>query len=784
VTSSVGVFRIRLVKMKGVEIAQIPCVPAQCDALEETAQELAARASKSLESQILQEVSAIGDTNSQLLLQRTAHYVARRAVLTHVAAATREADVNDPSRALHHTVPAAPSVGYMAMEPQPAIEEKKGTAPAEVKLRSGYTYVFEHEPDHVRVVEFESKGSGVKINLDDEFNRSDTLNGHSPGTLICGSTAENVFVKEKVLEDDKPAAALEETAMETATCAALATTNCFVGVRAIQVFKTKTWLAFEKLPGRTFDSFLDVVGEEKRLGTEAEIAGGALLVLDAYCKLRAAGYQQRDVKSGNLWIMDSEDTPVHVRVIDTDAVLKIGHMTDAREEGYTNEEWNARALGGGRLWDLGGADRNTCSAYCSNVDLMSKQCVPGEQSVVFSVSEIFLRMMGQDDICYELQEEGTWEDVMNATVAMDKHFDDEDEEEGEEDEEDEEKEEKEEAELKEADEEEDEDDKVPYSEALRHLVLAFRRRAFTQGGVDALLDLHTARAVVQDFIATHLQSTPDECTAAFGAMVREFAAKSASAEEEEEDEDEDEEEETVDKNQKWTELTDEEAAKYLVCPISNQDRKDKKVKFKMVGLALREKRPLVPDPSEEEEADGDIFLKAPQFSGFQRAALPTTVWCRTASSTFGPLLDEIRGRGGVPEAKIAKAMEKVAGERKLSVNGDVLCTYLNIRAQDLFGDDQIASWPTVSLYPYSAKLERRVEKLLTTYRDSLPAAGDAKELKENAQPMLARKKTPILGLVPAQVTGAVKPKPSFSKLPSMSGVLDEAGKALANWNRA
>jgi hypothetical protein len=268
-------------------------------------------------------------------------------------------------------------------------------------------------------------------------------------------------------------------------------------------------------------------------------------------------------------------------------------------------------------------------------------------------------------------------------------------------------------------------------------------------------------------------------------MVREFASKNAaSTEEEDEEDEEDEEEETADKNQKWTELTDEEAAKYLVCPISNQDRKDKKVKFKMVGLALREKRALVPDPSEEEEADGDIFMKAPHFSGLQRAALPTTVWCRSASSAFGPLLDEIRGRGGFPEAKIAKAMDKVAGERKLSVNGDVLCTYLNIRAQDLFGDDQIASWPTVSLYPYSAKLERRVEKLLTTYRDSLPAAGDAKEMKENSQPVLSRKKTPILGLVPAQVTGAVKPKPSFSKLPSMAGVFDEAGKALASWNRA
>ena len=56
-----------------------------------------------------------------------------------------------------------------------------------------------------------------------------------PQTFFGFPSCSLRFVKEKVLEDDKPQAALEEAAMETATCAALATTSAFVGVRAIQV---------------------------------------------------------------------------------------------------------------------------------------------------------------------------------------------------------------------------------------------------------------------------------------------------------------------------------------------------------------------------------------------------------------------------------------------------------------------------------------------------------------------------------------------------------------------
>jgi hypothetical protein len=640
-----------------------------------------------------------------------------------------------------------------------------GAAPGDVKFREGHTYLFERDAESVRVIEYDSKSTGVKINLDQEFNRADTLNGHSPGSLICGTIAEEVFVKEKCPDGDEMEAMLDEAAMETATSAALAPLGCFVGVRAIQVFKAKAWLAFEKLPGRTFDAFLDVLEAQPRCATEEQIIGAALLIFDAYCKLNNAGYQQRDVKSGNLWLYERDGEPVQVRVIDSDACLKIGHITDARDEGLSNEEWNLRALRDRKLWDLGGNAKNTCSVYCSNVDLMSKQCVPGEQAVVFSVSEIFLRMMGECDICYELQEDSTWEDVMGSTIHCDI-----DPAEDEEDTDDKEAEEKS---------EEDGDDckgdceKMTYSEAFRNLLLALRRRAFTQGGVDAFLDLRTATELCREFAKTELSTTQEVCELAFGELVREMATKKPVEADSDEEDDEEEEDTVSKKRQKWMELTEEEANKYFVCPISNQTEHDKVVKFKMVGLALREKRLLVPS-EEEVEFDDGIFLKAPQFKkGLQRAALPTTMWWRQISE-IGVLLDEIRACGGDGQAKIAKAMEKVAGSHKLCVNGDVLCIYLNVRAHDLFGDDVISSWPTVGLYPWSEKLQRSVRKALVGYRDALDTATpQAQTTKENDDVDKTDEKTGLRRRRPVGSDDLVpigpafsKPKPLLQKLPS------------------
>jgi len=284
--------------------------------------------------------------------------------------------------------------------------------------------------------------------------------------------------------------------------------------------------------------------------------------------------------------------------------------------------------------------------------------------------------------------------------------------------------------------------------------------------------LRTAGELCREFAMKELHTTQEACELAFGELVREMATKKpVEAESDEDEEDEEEEEDTVDKKkQKWMEITEEEADKYFVCPISNQTEHDKGVKFKMVGLALREKRPLVPS-EEDEEFDENIFLKAPQLKrGLQRAALPTTMWWRQISE-IGALLDEIRARGGDGQAKITKAMEKVAGSHKLCVNGDVLCIYLNVRAHDLFGDDVISSWPTVGLYAWSEKMQRSVRKALIGYRDSLDAVVET--CKENDGVNKAdvkaelRRKRPVGNddLVPTG-PGLSKPKPLLQKLPS------------------
>merc|ERR1711908_165581 len=121
--------------------------------------------------------------------------------------------------------------------------------------------------------------------------------------------------------------------------------------------------------------------------------------------------------------------------------------------------------------------------------------------------------------------------------------------------------------------------KIMYSEAFRNLVLAFRRRTFTQGGVDAFVDLRTAGELCREFAMKELHTTQEACELAFGELVREMATKKpVEAESDEDEEDEEEEEDTVDKKkQKWMELTEEEADKYFVCPISNQTEHDKGV---------------------------------------------------------------------------------------------------------------------------------------------------------------------------------------------------------------
>merc|ERR1719379_1949976 len=80
--------------------------------------------------------------------------------------------------------------------------------------------------------------------------------------------------------------------------------------------------------------------------------------------------------------------------------------------------------------------------------------------------------------------------------------------------------------------------KTKYSDEFKSLVLGLRRRSFTQGGIDAVVDLHTARALCQDFISSHLTATQHDCEKKFNDLFLELQDVKAE-EEEEDDEDED-----------------------------------------------------------------------------------------------------------------------------------------------------------------------------------------------------------------------------------------------------
>lgn len=190
---------------------------------DETARRIANEVCVDLETRLVKEVrmeeERIGEGahGAQSLLVRTCHYVARRGTLALVGAAAREADMNDPSRAFFMDVQEPAPVGMgEAMDITLAADKvcELGRAPADVKLRADHTYVFRQPSDGQRlgdarlgdahlagavdVLEYASKDA--KLVLDDDMNRGDTLNGYVCGALIVHGVAEDVFVKEKHIE--------------------------------------------------------------------------------------------------------------------------------------------------------------------------------------------------------------------------------------------------------------------------------------------------------------------------------------------------------------------------------------------------------------------------------------------------------------------------------------------------------------------------------------------------------------------------------------------------------
>jgi len=669
-----------------MEIAAIPFASHD----EESARRVANEVALDLETRILEGCKQGG----QLLLARAYHYVARRAILAQILAAVRDADVNDPSRPLFIANDQdIAHLGIGAVNNEHWFGERTTEADVgartEVKFRVGHTYIFEPSIGAVRVLEYES--THAKLVLDDDMNAEGTLNRHVSGALILNGLAEDVYIKEKVEDKEKDMlVVLAETAMEVGMSAALSHLNCFVEIRAVQVKKDKVWLAFEKLPGRSLEVLLDTMDRVKRRASECEVLGAVLLLLDAYCKLNAAGYQQRDLKSANLWLYEQQGCPLSVRVIDSDACLKAGHMTDARDKGISNEAFITQGFEG-NLIDLGGT-KNMCSMYCANVDLKSKQCVPGEQAVVFSLSEITLRMTGKEEVCYYLHSKSTWREILENTVLCGEDCFSEDEAE---------------AKVSEVDEIAGRGKKPSYSAEFRRLVVGMRRRTFTQGGVDAYLDLHTTRALCTDFVTRVLKTTEQACKNAFAALVSEMDAVNTEvgvAADEEAAEEED-----------WAVLTAEEADKYLVCPLHNQVESDQGVRIAIAGLALRERLPLLPA---SKDSDMEIYIKAPQIK-LGRGAVATAAWWRRIPATR-LILDEIQGRCGCDvHYWIGEAMDEVASDRALRVNGDVLCAYLSVQRAALFGSPQGDSWPNIRLYPYCEKMASCVVAKLVDYRDSL-----------------------------------------------------------------
>jgi hypothetical protein len=109
----------------------------------------------------------------------------------------------------------------------------------------------------------------------------------------------------------------------------------------------------------------------------------------------------------------------------------------------------------------------------------------------------------------------------------------------------------------------------------------------------------------------------------------------------------------------------------------------------------------------------------------------------------------------------------------------VLCAYLSVRREDLFGTETVESWPTVTLYQDTKKLRRRVLKELSAYRDSLsaavaPAQKEVKLLERKGSAEHRRKNAPLgeENLLPSGPS-PMKSKPRIhAKLPTV-GPQDE-----------
>mmetsp|Transcript_54246 Transcript_54246/g.129298 ORF Transcript_54246/g.129298 Transcript_54246/m.129298 type:complete len:745 (-) Transcript_54246:30-2264(-) len=404
----------------GRTIAAIPCASSQAySTSEELAKDIACRAEAAVLEQLIADVA--NHSGSHTLLQRSLHHLTRRLALAQAAVAVREADADDPSYVLHERVPSVAPLGLdkqlvnLPTEQLPTWQYGR-SCPVGVKLKAGHTYIF-GPPSSNAVPVVEYPVDTVSISMDTKLPAT-TLNQCGFGRLQLPEDRQvPVFVKEKDVTDEENGLekVLRRVALEVATCANLATLGCFLEIRAVQVMQNSVRLAFEKLAGQTFDDLLEAVESSQRWATESQIVGALLMILETYAKLSAVGYCQRDAKSSNLWLSRRDNSrDLQVTVIDSDACMKVGHMPDARAHGYTNEAWQIKVLRDKETWRMGGGS-NICTTYSANVDMLGMQCLPGEQAMVFSATEVALRLMGRGDLVWKVGEDATYSDLLYAT---------------------------------------------------------------------------------------------------------------------------------------------------------------------------------------------------------------------------------------------------------------------------------------------------------------------------------------------------------------------------------
>lgn len=710
------------------EVAVIPCASVQDgEKLEQTARLLALQAEQAALGLLQAGVEA--NAGGQLLMMRALHYFARRAELLYAAAAVREADINDPMGLLlaAETRPHVPVGVHPLLMPLPGHEclhlgqdpgglgreDPEDDAP-KVKFTPGHNYVFSMSDGRgdVRVQEV-PLGRGSL-----EFRTAGQQSGL--GTWTFDDVREEVFIKEKKPELDGGGMPLllRQTALEAATCASLASLDCLVKVRAVQVTEECVRMVFDKLPGRCFDEFLDILEAKQHRATESEIMGGVILTLAAHLQLNLAGFNQRDAKSENLWLSASNGI-LRVVVTDSEAVFKDGHIEDAHMVGLGNEVWQLRAVRDRKLWRFGGTNfSRAVSVFAANMDLQCKQSTPGEQAIVYSLSEIILRMMGEGEKVWTCCDDAKWEDALKNGVNCDLFSDDEEEEES------------------------GDEERQParsakglarpsassvYSAAFLHLVMTLRRRSFTQGGVDAFLDLGQALQLCRDFIGEHLKSTEAACLGDFARLVSQFEglhaahflpqvqtpepgppppapAEAAAAASTPPAADL-----PVGPRRMWSELSEKDMSSYYVCPVVDKMECNGSTTFEVIGLALRRRR-HVPIKF---GSDMELLMKTPHTPGEapQPVCFANLMWWQRMPEIEEVVLQCLRTRShdlaGCGEMLI-KSLE-AACRHPLRVHSDVLCFHLELSKEHLSrGHSSLPDWPLVAMFPYTEEVKLSV----------------------------------------------------------------------------